>query len=60
VNGVLLLGPKLRERFESELVELGYIIHAVETVASIDDIAAALLELRRSRRSMTSQLRSSS
>jgi dienelactone hydrolase len=46
VNGVLLLGPKLRERFESELVELGYIIHAVETVASIDDIAAALLELK--------------
>jgi hypothetical protein len=46
MNGVLLLGPKLRDRFDSELVELGYVVHAVETVASIDDIAAAILDLK--------------
>ena len=46
MNGVLLIGTKLRERLDAELVELGYITHAVDHVASIDDIAAAILALK--------------
>jgi dienelactone hydrolase len=46
MNGVLLLGSGLSASFADRLVEVGYLVHAVEVVTSIDDIAAAILELK--------------
>jgi dienelactone hydrolase len=46
LNGVLVLGSGLADRFAIRLEDLGYVVHAVEVVTSIDDIAAAILELK--------------
>ena len=46
MNGVVLLGQGLRERIGADLESFGYTIKAVETVASTDDIAEAILDVK--------------
>ncbi len=47
MNGVLLLGPGVRERFEADLQQFGYATHAPPHAATIDDVGEAILELKR-------------
>jgi dienelactone hydrolase len=46
MNGIVLLGEGLRERFAEDLESFGYTVKAVEVVASIDDIAEAILDVK--------------
>lgn len=46
MNGIVLLGEGLRERFGADLESLGYAVHAVDHAASVDDIAEAILDVK--------------
>lgn len=46
MNGVVLLGEGLRERIGEDLESFGYTVHAVDHVASTDDIAEAILQVK--------------
>lgn len=46
MNGIVLLGQGLNERIGADLESFGYTIKAVDHVASTDDIAEAILDVK--------------